>query len=180
MSARRRLAARSDASLAAMAARGNLAAFEELTRRAAGPVRAVLRRMGAPAATADDVTQDAMTAAFHNVGTYRADGPFAAWTCRIAARLYLKQLKREARTVLMAEPVDAQIPALPDGVSAAARLDLDRALETLSPAERLCVTLCHGAGYTHAEIAAQTGLPLGTVKSHVTRGVQKLQRLLRD
>jgi DNA-directed RNA polymerase specialized sigma24 family protein len=38
------------------------------------------------------------------------------------------------------------------------------------------VSLCHGAGFTHAEIAADAGLPLGTVKSHVNRGLQKLRQ----
>jgi RNA polymerase sigma-70 factor (ECF subfamily) len=95
---------------------------------------------------------------------------------RIAARLYLKRRKRDARLTLMADPVDAGDPAPPS--DRAANLDLDRALAQLSAPERLCVTLCHGAGLTGEEIAAQLGLPLGTVKSHITRGLQKLRRLM--
>ena len=57
-------------------------------------------------------------------------------------------------------------------------MDLDRALATLSKPERLCVVLSYREGMTHAEIAEATDLPLGTVKSHVRRGTQRLQQLL--
>jgi RNA polymerase sigma-70 factor (ECF subfamily) len=58
-----------------------------------------------------------------------------------------------------------------------AGVDLERALARLGPAERLCVVLAHGEGMTHTEIAATTNLPLGTVKSHVLRGSEKLRRI---
>jgi RNA polymerase sigma-70 factor (ECF subfamily) len=60
----------------------------------------------------------------------------------------------------------------------AARLDLDGALQALSEAERLCVSLCCGAGLTHAEAADALKTPLGTVKSHVRRGLDKLKARL--
>ena len=54
-------------------------------------------------------------------------------------------------------------------------MDLDEALKGLTDIERLCVSLCHGAGLSHAEIAAALNTPLGTVKSHVKRGLDKLR-----
>jgi RNA polymerase sigma-70 factor (ECF subfamily) len=70
--------------------------------------------------------------------------------------------------------VDAETPD--EGrIDAGARMDLNAALETLSAAERTCVTLCHGAGLTGQEIADALDVPLGTVKSHVTRGLEKLR-----
>ncbi len=62
--------------------------------------------------------------------------------------------------------------------AAGAKIDLERALARLSDAERLCVTLNHGEGLSHSEIVDVTGLPLGTVKSHVNRGTEKLRRIL--
>jgi RNA polymerase sigma-70 factor (ECF subfamily) len=59
-----------------------------------------------------------------------------------------------------------------------ARIDLDEALKGLSPVERLCVSLCYGAGLSHAEAAAALNAPLGTVKSHVKRGLDKLKGAL--
>lgn len=57
-------------------------------------------------------------------------------------------------------------------------MDLDEALKALSEVERLCVSLCHGAGLSHPEIASAINLPLGTVKSHVKRGLDKLRARL--
>jgi RNA polymerase sigma-70 factor (ECF subfamily) len=67
--------------------------------------------------------------------------------------------------------------SLPDA-QAGAKIDLEKALAQLSDAERLCVTLNHGEGLSHGEIAEVTGIPLGTVKSHVLRGTDKLRRWL--
>ena len=55
---------------------------------------------------------------------------------------------------------------------------LDEALKALGPAERLCVSLCYGAGLSHGEAADALNLPLGTVKSHVKRGLDKLRARL--
>jgi RNA polymerase sigma-70 factor (ECF subfamily) len=57
-------------------------------------------------------------------------------------------------------------------------MDLEEALKGLSAAERLCVSMCYGAGLSHAEAADALNLPLGTVKSHVKRGLDKLRARL--
>lgn len=167
----------SDIELAQRAARGDRAAFGELVRRAAPVVGDLLRRMGAQPALADDLTQDTLIAALKAISTYRGEAPFAGWAMRIAARLYLKRFRKDARTVLVDQPLDAETPD-PTAPDSALRLDLDRALAALSGAERLCVSLCHGAGLTHEEIAGRLQVPLGTVKSHVTRGLKKLRACL--
>ena len=169
-----------DVVLAELAAGGNRDAFGELVRRSIAAVRSLLRRMGAQPALADDVTQDAFITAFRKIGSYRAESSFAAWVMRIAARLLVKRFRREARvvlsfdaeTTLSREDVHTPDPSL--------LLDLGAALEALSPAERLCVSLCHGAGFTHVEISDQLQIPLGTVKSHISRGTRKLRSRLAD
>ena len=167
-----------DLELARLSGGGDREASAELVRRAAGVVGDLLRRMGAGDALADDITQDAMVTALGAVSGYRGEAAFATWAMRIAGRLYLRRKRHEARYELMAEPVDPQA-AGPSGEGAsAARLDLARALARLSPPERLCVSLCHGAGLTQEEIAASLSIPLGTVKSHVTRGLKKLRTLM--
>lgn len=174
--AKAQLGAMHDLELAALAAAGDRRAFGELARRHGSAVRALLRRMGAEAALADDLAQDAFLAAFESIGDFRGEGPFVGWVKRIAARLYLKRWRRRAEL----DPVEAEeILEAADGEGdAALRLDLDGALAALTPAERLCVTLCYGAGLSHAEAAAALKAPLGTVKSHVKRGLDKLKRRL--
>ncbi|HBX96043.1 MAG TPA: RNA polymerase subunit sigma-70, partial [Hyphomonas sp.] len=58
------------------------------------------------------------------------------------------------------------------------QMDLNRALDTLSEAQRVCVVLCVASGLSHREAAEATGWPLGTIKSHVTRGVAALRKHL--
>lgn len=172
------LSGRHDVELVALAAAGGRAAFGELVRRHGSAVRGLLRRMGADAATADDVAQDAFLVAFQRVAEFRGEGAYAGWVKRIAARLYLRRRKRSAREVLEAEPAAVE-EASPHGeFDAARRMDLDEAMKTLSEAERLCVSLCFGAGLSHTEAAEALGTPLGTVKSHVKRGLDKLRSRL--
>ena len=166
-----------DVELAALAAAGGRAEFGELVRRHGAAVRGLLRRMGADPAAADDVAQDAFLRAFENISEFRGEGTFAAWVKRIAARLYLKRSRRDAALVLEADPRKPEAEPAPLA-DAAGRIDLDEALKTLSPAERLCVSLCYGAGLSHSEVAETLQAPLGTIKSHVKRGLDKLKARL--
>ncbi len=169
------LQALTDMDLAALAAAGDRRAFGELARRHVAAVRALLRRMGADAAGADDLAQDAFLVAFERMGDFRGEGPFAGWVKRIAARLYLRRRKSAWKVEDGLAEDDARWGVHPGG-DAAGKVDLEDALKALAAVERVCVTLCFGAGLTHAEAAEATGLPLGTVKSHVKRGLDKLRR----
>ena len=161
-----------DVELAALAAAGDRAAFGELVRRHGSAVRGLLRRMGAQASTADDIAQDAFLTAFERVSEFRGEGTFAAWVKRIAARLYVRRWRKDSR---MTEEVEQDDQGHGGEVSTVDRIDLDEAMKTLSDQERLCVSLCYGAGLSHAEAAETIGAPLGTVKSHVKRGLDKLR-----
>jgi RNA polymerase sigma-70 factor (ECF subfamily) len=169
----RRIVGLHDVELAALAAAGGRKEFGELVRRHGPAVRGVLRRMGADPAGADDIAQDAFLQAFERIAEFRGEGTFAAWVKRIAARLYLKRRRKDAQIVLEADPREPEVPT--SGPDAAGRIDLDDALKYLAPAERLCVSLCYGAGLSHAEVAQTLNTPLGTVKSHVKRGLDKLR-----
>ncbi|MBW3560276.1 MAG: sigma-70 family RNA polymerase sigma factor [Proteobacteria bacterium] len=158
-----------DLELAALATAGDRRAFGELVRRHNAGVRGVLMRMGADPATADDVAQDAFITAFSRISEFRGQGAFPGCVKRIAARQYLKRLRRRPP-----EPEPEAEGWGGEGESAA-RMDLDQALAGLPETERICVTLCYGAGFSHSEAAATLDLPLGTVKSHVKRGLDRLR-----
>jgi RNA polymerase sigma-70 factor (ECF subfamily) len=164
-------ASRHDLDLVALAVAGDRAAFGELVRRHGSAIRALLRRMGAAPDMADDLAQDAFLAAFEQIAEFRGDGTFHAWVKRIAARAYVRRWRKTAREALTATAPESSAPA-PDHAGA---MDLESALAALSPAERMCVSLCYGAGLSHAEAAAALNTPLGTVKSHVKRGLDKLR-----
>ena len=172
-----RFASLHDVELCSHAATGERRAFGELVRRHGSSVRGLLRRMGAQGAEADDVAQDAFLAAFERIAEFRGEGTFAGWVKRIAARAYLRRLQKERRIgALTAE--QAEIDTDGAGGDAEGRIDLDEALKVLGPAERICVTMCFGAGLSHQEAADALNLPLGTVKSHVKRGLDKLRTRL--
>ena len=172
-----RFASLHDVELCTHAATGERRAFGELVRRHGSSVRGLLRRMGAQGAEADDVAQDAFLAAFERIAEFRGEGTFAGWVKRIAARAYLRRLQKERRIgALTAE--QAEVDPESAGGDAEGRIDLDEALKVLGPAERICVTMCFGAGLSHQEAADALNLPLGTVKSHVKRGLDKLRTRL--
>ncbi len=175
--AARDLAGRHDVELANLAATGQRAAFGELVRRHGSAVRALLRRMGSDPALADDVTQDAFLAAFERIAEFRGEGTFQAWVKRIAARLYVRRWRRSAHLDLTADPPEPENRRSEEG-DANARIDLDEAMRALPDAERVCVSLCYGAGFSHAEAAEALNTPLGTVKSHVKRGLDRLRERL--
>ena len=166
---------RPDAELVAWTVAGDRAAFGELVRRHSPAVRALLRRMGADPALADDVAQDAFVLGFQKIAGLHDGAAFLAWIKQTAARLYVRRWRKERRYDLVAEPPEPE----PDGAThhapVAARIDLEQAMKALTPAQRLCVSLCYGAEMSHAEIAEALNAPLGTVKSHVKRGLDKLR-----
>jgi RNA polymerase sigma factor (sigma-70 family) len=98
---------------------------------------------------------------------------FGAWLRQITVNLWLQHARRKRITM---EPIDeeniANSHVMPPDVR---HMDLKTAIDRLRPPERLCVTLAYAEGMTHAEIAQTTGLPLGTVKSHIIRAAAKLR-----
>ncbi len=166
-----------DVELAALSAAGDRKAYGELVRRHGSAVRGLLRRMGADPASADDAAQDAFLTGFEQIADFRGVGAFAGWIKKIAARQYLRRIKRDAR-FRWGETPDGADPDAVQEPQAADHIDLDDALKSLSEAERLSVSLCYGADLSHAEAAEALNLPLGTVKSHVKRGLDKLRARL--
>jgi RNA polymerase sigma factor (sigma-70 family) len=173
------LGAASEAALIQAAQARNQAAFGELVKRRQGWARALLRRMCANHAEADDLAQDAFVKAWERIRDLETPAAFPGWFRRIAVTTFL-MAKRRQKAIF--EEIDDSSPVADETstpeAAAGAKIDLERAMAKLSEAERLCVTLNHGEGLSHAEIVDMTGLPLGTVKSHVLRGTDKLRRML--
>lgn len=165
----------SDTDLIQLAYAGVQSAFGELVKRHACAVRGHLRRMGAQPADADDMAQETFMAAYEHLSDYRFDGAFQGWLKRIASRRYLRKVRKSARYIWVEDmtPYD-EATTEPEHRAH----NLDGALERLSAAERLCVTLNFGGGLTHQEIADEIKLPLGTVKSHIRRGLDRLKASL--
>lgn len=169
----------SEETVVARAMIGDDAAFTELVLRRQKRVRDLMRRLSGDDALADDLAQKAFIQAWRSLGALRDPGAFGGWLKRVAVNVWLAEARRVTPFFNECEGALAELPdPAPSPERAAQRIDLERALARLRPAERLCVVLAHGEGMTHAEIAETTRLPLGTVKSHVLRGTEKLKRLI--
>ena len=166
--------------VALVVATRNAAAFGELVRRHQGLVRAMLQRMCRNHALADDLAQDAFIKAYEKIGSFTGKGSFKSWLCSIAYTEFLMAARKRRSTERAMEKFksgleDSEAPRDMGNV-----VDLDRALATLKDEERITVVMCYSCGLSHSEAAEATGMPLGTVKSHVNRGRAKLQAFFQD
>lgn len=158
-----------------LAGRGDRRAFEELVRRRQSWVRNLMRRLSRDASLADDLAQQVFIRMWRTLGQLQDPLRFPGWLKRVAVNVWL-QHHRRTDVLASSEPIDDYDEPVAD--TAGAALDIDRALELLPGAVRLCVVLSYHAEMSHAEIAEAAALPLGTVKSHIRRGTEKLESLL--
>lgn len=164
-----------DAQLVEAARQGSSAAFGRLVDQHQRAVRAFLKRLCGDAAEADDLAQETFLAAWTQIGGYRGEARVRSWLCGIAwlqhqraARAGLRRRQRD-RTWSETEAQERVTTSVPDD-----RLTLERALAALPLEQRAAVALCLGGDFSHAEAATILAIPLGTVKSHVTRGRARL------
>ena len=167
-----------DAPLVRAARAGSQAAFGRLVERHQQGLRAFLRR--AAGADADDVAQEAFVTAWASLGRLRDDEGFRPWLYGIAWRKALTLTRSAARSARRDQEWTRERSDEPDGLAAEDRMALEAAMATLAPDQRAAVTLCLADGWSHGEAADALGLPLGTIKSHVARGRDKLLTVLGD
>jgi RNA polymerase sigma-70 factor (ECF subfamily) len=154
----------------------DVAAFGALARLHQSNVRGLLLRLArGNHALADDLAQETFLEAWRGIGNFRGDSAFATWLYRIAYSRFLMHARKRKPD----DPLDDWQGESPSGESATlARVDLERAFAKLSPAESAALTLCFAFGLSNTEAAETLDMPLGTLKSHVLRGREKLKSLL--
>jgi RNA polymerase sigma factor (sigma-70 family) len=160
-----------------LARRGNDQAFAELVNRHQSKLRNLLRRLSNDPVLADDLAQQAFLEAWRSISNLRSARAFGAWLRKVAVNTWLKHSRSK-------DPLNAAENKLDEYGKVEhsfidEEIDLDRALATLSKPVRLCIVLTYHQGMSHGMIAEFTRMPLGTVKSHIKRGVQQLRELLK-
>ena len=171
--------ARIDQSLAARALLGDdRRAFEHLVRRHQGMVRAQLcRLLHGDQAAADDLAQETFLLAWRKLAQFRNEARFSTWLYRIAYACFLQARRTKSWAARHAQ--DEEMGELPMPVSAMdLQLDLAQAMRHLSMAEQNVLLHCMQLELSHEEAAYVLAMPLGTVKSHATRGKAKLKKWL--
>lgn len=157
----------------------DLAAFGELVRRHQSAVRHFLRHLAdGDAALADDLAQETFVQAWHGLAKFSARSSFSTWLFGIAHN-HWRNARRKPRPVSIEPEHIATLEPVPSPAHLSdLRHDLERALRTLTEEERTVLHLCYQHGLSHAEIADVLQWPLGTVKTHLNRGKDKLRPLL--
>ena len=162
-----------DAPLIEAARAGDHVAFARLVRLHQQGVRGFLRRACGNFAEADDLAQETFLSAWERIGQFRGESSLRSWLCGIAWRKMLASRRSEGR----ARERDTAYRDLEHGdgpLDPAMRVALAKALASLPLDQRACVAMCLAAGYSHTEAAQALEMPLGTVKSHVSRGRDRL------
>ena len=156
---------------------GDGKSFDALVARHEDRLFSMAYRMTGNRSDALDAVQDAFLAAFRNAASFKGTAAFSTWLYRIGMNACTDLLRKRKRSVPVAEvEVEASPGRIESDVSL--RLDLIHALEALTPEHREAVVMHDLGGYPYEEIAALTGVQLGTVKSRISRGRRRLAELL--
>lgn len=159
----------------------DVAAFEELVRRHQDRAYRVALRICRNAADAEDVAQEAMVRAWRGIGGFRGDARFSTWLYRIVANLALNRVTRSR------EAATDDVPDSEAGVALdPARRAVDgerlgvalRALDALTPEQRVCVVLREIEGLSYEELAEVLGISVPSVKGRLFRARQDLAAAL--
>lgn len=168
-----------DAEIAARFRAGDERALADAYARWSGVVYSLARRATGIDADAEDVTQQVFISAWRGRGTFDpAKGPLGAWLVGITRRRIADALESRTRMRRIEESVAADVDPGSDIADVAERLMVADELERLDPVPRRVMALAFYGDMTHSEIADTTGLPLGTVKSHIRRSLTRLRTRL--
>ena len=115
--------------------------------------------------------------AWRKLDQFRGDAKFSTWLYRIAYSCFLQANRKKPWVAGDAE--EDELEHLPAPVHAVnLQMDFERAMQNLSAAEQTVLLHCVQLGLSHEEAAFVLAMPLGTVKSHATRGKAKLKTWL--
>lgn len=170
--------------VAQVAVLGNKRAFDELVRRYQSPVRRFfLNQTLGDEQLSDDLAQDTFLKAYLNIGQFKALSSFQTWLMRIAYNVFYDHCRKMKNEQLEMRNVNEEM--INDHSSlltshSSFKMDLYAALALLKPDERSCITLQLIDGYDIQKIAEITGIKEGTVKSHLSRGKEKMATYLKN
>ncbi len=153
------------------------AAFGELVKRHQSQVRNFLRKLSGDYTLADDLAQDTFLRAWDKLHTYSGAGSFIGWLLKVAYTTFLQSKRKSKRyseiieaAGHVADQESRSVTHPVDGVT-----DLDRFLAVLTEEERVIMIMSYACGLSHREIGDATDMPVGTVKSVIFRGKEKIR-----
>jgi RNA polymerase sigma-70 factor, ECF subfamily len=155
-------------------------ALRELYARFSRQIYSLARRMLRDESAAEDVTQDVFVKIWQKSLDYSSlKGAVSTWIMTIAHHSAVDAIRRRAthETVLLEDGELERYPIEHDD-DRLEQVTVSRALESLEPGERGLIELAYFEGLSHSQLATRTGIPLGTIKTRLRLGLQKLRTAL--
>ena len=153
-------------------------AFAQLVRNHQSAVRGLLRQLTrGDLALADDLAQETFLRAYKHIRTFRGEAKFSTWLYRIAYNCFREDARKRKELVGIDETL-LESQQDPQTTDPALKHDLMHALLLLPLHERSAILLCCQNGLSHDEAARVLEIPLGTVKTNLLRGREKLKKTL--
>ena len=164
-------------------AAGDRSAVDECLKKYGGLVWSLARRMLRNQEDAEDAVQEIFLDVWKNAGKFDAvQASETTFIAMIARRRLIDRIRFTSRRILadaldevMTEPVDRADRKMQTTLEAN---DAVKALRALRPEQQQVLQLSIVQGLSHQEIADQTGMPLGTVKTHARRGILQAREFL--
>lgn len=156
------------------------AALKELYQRFSKQIYSLARRMLREESAAEDVTQDVFVKIWQKALDYSSlKGAVSTWVMTIAHHSTVDAIRRRAtqETVLLEDGELERYPVELDD-NRLEQVTVSRALESLEAGERGLIELAYFEGLSHSQLATRTGIPLGTIKTRLRLGLQKLKAAL--
>ena len=180
-----RMSSKSTDPLLPRIAAGDGAAVHECLERYSPLVWSVARKFWSDLATLEDLVQEIFIDVWKSAGRYDSNKASESTFITTIARRRMIDRRRRAGSAPRTEPVEeVPLEVHDEGLASVDTKDeaglVRRALETLKPDQRRVILMSVVDGLTHPEIAKATGIPLGTVKSHIRRGLSQTAQTLRE
>jgi len=162
-----------------LAQAGDARAFERVYRLTIGPIHAlVLRLVGWDQARADDLTQEVYVRAWQRLASFRFEAKFSTWLHRLALNYVLSALRGAAIPSVELNEQIADDLALDQVRRECDRIDLEKLIARLPPRARTVLVLHEIEGLSHEEIAAASGMAVGSSKAQLHRARALLKRMV--
>ncbi len=168
-------------------ARGDADAYAQFYDRVAPAVYGLALRMLRDRSAAEEVVQEVLVEAWRSAARFDATkGTVMTWVLTFAHRRTVDRVRRDRsyadrqdrERALTGRPVDDDPGARVEVEESRARVRA--ALETLPPPQREALVLAYFGGQSYPEVAAQLGVPLGTVKTRIRQGMLRLRDRLEE
>lgn len=158
-------------------------ALLELYARYSKAVYSLAKRMLRSDADAEEITQDVFVKIWHKAGDYApSKGKVSTWILTIAHNSAIDALRRRKAKGNL-EAFEDELERVADERPTKDLLEVSaiaKSLESLDAGEKICIELAYFEGLSHSQLAGKLELPLGTIKTRIRTGLEKLRTVLGD